>query len=80
MSHREIIELQDARPFHPFELTLSDGSRVVIAHPKWMLLTPDGRTLHCVFRDAPSRRVDLDHVTQAVVLENAAAGEFVIRN
>lgn len=73
MSINAIMELQDARPFHPFELTLADGSRVVVGHPKWMLVTPDGRTLHCVFSDGPSRRVAVEHITQAVVLENATA-------
>ena len=78
MSSREIIELQDSRPFHPFEITVTDGSRLVIEHPKWMLLTPDGLTMHCVFRDAPSRRVALAHISQATVLENAVQAEFPV--
>jgi|GEM_PF-1307634 len=78
MSTREIIELQDARPFHPFEITLTNGGRLVIEHPKWMLLTPDGQTLHCVFREAPSRRVALAHITQATVLENVAQADFPV--
>lgn len=76
MSTREIIELQDAKPFHPFEITLADGGTLVIEHPKWMLLTPDGQTMHCVFREAPSRRVALAHITQATVLGNAVQADF----
>ncbi len=71
MSIAEIIDLQDARPFHPFELSLSDGTVVRVEHPKWMLITPDERTLHCVFRDGPSRRITVAHITQARVLEDA---------
>jgi len=68
----EIEELWEQRPFVPIEFTLSDGTVVRVEHPKYMLLTPDGRTLHCVFRNGPSRRIVVDHITNIRLLEEAA--------
>ena len=61
-------------PFTPSRLL--DGIRLVIEHPKWMLITPDAQALHCVFRTSPSRRIALADIVQATVLENAAQADF----
>ena len=69
----DIEELWEHRPFVPFEFTLSDGSVVAVEHPKYMLVTPDGQMVHCVFRNGPSRRIAVDHITQIRVLDEVPA-------
>ena len=62
----DILELSEARPFTPFEVHLADGSAVMVKHPKWMLLTPDFRTLHVVGSQPGLRRISVALITQVV--------------
>ncbi len=41
----EIRELYRARPFRPFFVATTDGRRLPVKRPEFMLLTPSGRTL-----------------------------------
>ena len=69
MNCQALLELQDERPFHTVASIHSYGSHVVIEHPKWMMLAPNERTPHCVFRQGPGRQLGKDHFGQAVSLE-----------
>ena len=42
----ELKELYNAAPFQPFEIVLTNGASVRVAHPEFMLFPPDRRTVH----------------------------------
>ncbi len=69
----ELLELQDARPFVPFEVQLSDGSSFTIGHPKWMMVTPNKRTLYYVNAEGPGHRVAIHQITRIVEKETEEA-------
>lgn len=66
MIAEELLELQDARPFVPFEVHLSDGASFVIAHPKWMMVTPSMSVLYYVNSEGPGHRVAIPQITRIV--------------
>ena len=70
MISEELLELQDARPFVPFEVHLSDGASFTIAHPKWMMVTPSMQTLYYVNAQGPGHRVAIHQITR--IVEKAA--------
>ena len=59
----DIIELSEVRPFVPFEVHLADGVSFHIRHPKWMMFSPDFRTLMLVTEDHKTRRVSVPLIT-----------------
>ena len=60
----DIIELSNATPFVPFEVHLADGGSVTVQHPKWMLFSPDFRTLVVVGSPPGQRRIAVPLITQ----------------
>ena len=66
MIAEELLELQDARPFVPFEVHLADGSTFTISHPKWMMVTPSMRILYFVNSEGPGHRVAIHQITRSV--------------
>lgn len=69
MTIHEIEELWDQRPFVPFEMTTADGSVHRVEHEKWMLITPDRRTVHYVNASHRSRFVAVDQITSVSPVE-----------
>jgi hypothetical protein len=61
----DIIELSEAHPFVPFEVHLADGESVMVRHPKWMMFSPDFRTLIVVGATPGQRRISVPLITQA---------------
>jgi hypothetical protein len=70
MIAEELLELQDARPFVPFEVHLADGKTFIIAHPKWMMVPPPMNTLYYVHAEGPLHRVAIHQITR--IVERAA--------
>ncbi len=62
----DLLELQDARPFAPFEVQLADGASFTIAHPKWMMVSPDRTSLTYVLSEGPFHRVAVHQITRIV--------------
>jgi hypothetical protein len=44
MEAESIRRLLNINPFQPFELSLADGSKVLVHHPDYLLLFPNGKT------------------------------------
>ena len=40
-----IREAQKARPFHPYTLVLTDGRRLRVRRPEFVIVHPDNRTI-----------------------------------
>ena len=62
----DLLDLQDTRPFVPFEVHLADGKTITIEHPKWMMVTPDRTSLVYVFAEGPFHRVAIHQITRIV--------------
>lgn len=75
MIAEELLELQEATPFRPFEVHLADGSSFVIKHWKWMMVSPSLRVLHYIQREGPSHQVSIAQITRLVVPEMADGAE-----
>jgi hypothetical protein len=60
----EIIDLWDQRPFVPFQIVMADGSVHLMENPKWMMVTPDGRTIIYVNQQGPSHRLATHLITR----------------
>lgn len=60
----ELIELQSAKPFQPFEVFLADGSALTIEHDKWMMISPDKSALYYVNREGPLHKVSISMITR----------------
>jgi hypothetical protein len=45
MNITEIKELYYAEPFEPFEIVLTNGSTVRVAHPEFISFSPDRKTV-----------------------------------
>jgi len=45
MSIVEIRRVHRARPFRPFWICLADGREIRVAHPEFLMVVPDMRTL-----------------------------------
>jgi len=62
----EMIELSEARPFVPFEVRMADGTCVWVRHPKWMMFTPDFRTLIVVGDFRGKKSLAVPQITQVI--------------
>lgn len=71
----EINELWDARPFHAFEITMTDGAQFMVTSPKLMLITPSGRTLHLVTPEGKSHWLSVPQITAVSVPQGDALSE-----
>jgi hypothetical protein len=64
MNPAEIRELYSAQPFQPFEVVLTNGTTVKVAHPEFMMFSPDYRTLHVAdVQSRATRRIDIKLIT-----------------
>jgi len=68
---KEIRELYSAAPFEPFELVLTNGSRLLVDHPEFMSFSRDYRTVHVHARNGSTKRID---VKMIVVVNEMANG------
>lgn len=59
MHREELRKLLRARPFKPFRVYTTDGTPILVWHPDYALLSPDGRTLHVYQRDNTSDMLDV---------------------
>jgi hypothetical protein len=69
MTTERLIEMLDAKPFHPFEIRLAGGRAIRVEHPEFVARSPSGRTA-VVFQPDDSMTV-LD-VFLAASLDRAA--------
>jgi hypothetical protein len=59
MSVNDLRELYSAEPFAPFEIVLTNGATVAVAHPEFMMFSPDYRTVHVAdLHDGSTKRID----------------------
>lgn len=64
MNVKEIRELYLAQPFLPFEMVLTNGSTVQVAHPEFMGFSPDYRTIYAWdVRGGGAKRIDVKLIT-----------------
>lgn len=61
---KDIIELSEASPFVTFGVHLADGSSVMVQHPKWMMFSPDFRTLMVVGAHRGQKRISVPLITK----------------
>ena len=60
MNASEIKESYRATPFKPFEIVLTNGTTVQVAHPEFMGFSPDYRTIYAWdIRGGGAKRIDV---------------------
>lgn len=59
----DIIELSEGRPFIPFEVHMADGHSIHVRHPKWMMFSPDFRTLMVTSPNTRMQRISVPLIT-----------------
>ena len=72
MNVKEIRELYRATPFRPFELVLTNGSKILVGHPEFMMFSGDYRTVYAVdeLDGGMTKRIDVKLVTSLNELKN----------
>jgi hypothetical protein len=73
MNVKEIRQLYSAAPFRPFELVLTNGARVYVGHPEFMMFSPDYRTVYAAGqRDGETKRIDTNMIIALNELKDGA--------
>ncbi len=73
MGVKEIRELYSAAPFRPFEIVLTNGAKVHVGHPEFMMFSADHRTLYAAEeRDGGTKRIDVKMIIALNELKNGA--------
>ena len=73
MTYKELHELYSVGQFRPFEIVLTNGSRVYVGHPEFMMFSIDHRTVYAADeRDGSTRRIDVKLITELNELKNGA--------
>lgn len=72
MHAKELRELYAAPPFRPFEIVLTNGTRVVVDHPEFMSFSRDYRTAHVYDVDGSGKRVDVKRIIALNELKNGS--------
>jgi hypothetical protein len=73
MNVKEIRQLYSAAPFRPFELVLTNGARVYVGHPEFMMFSPDYRTVYAADeRDGETKRIDVKMIIALNELKDGA--------
>jgi hypothetical protein len=73
MSLKEIRELYSAAPFQPFEIVLTNGAKVYVGHPEFMMFPPDHRTVYAAdARSGETKRIDVKMIIALNELKNGA--------
>ena len=65
----EIEALWEQRPFIPFEIKTSDGEVHRVTHYKWILIHPNGTSIHYVNPQLRSRYVAVNQITSVAPVE-----------
>ena len=63
MRIKELREINETRPFHPFVLHLADGRAVPVKHPEFLASAPSGRMIVVFQPDDSLNIIDLMLVT-----------------
>jgi hypothetical protein len=73
MDVKELRELYSAAPFRPFEIVLTNGARVYVGHPEFMMFSSDYRTIYAADeRDGSTKRIDIKMIISLDELQNGA--------
>ncbi|HSH38276.1 MAG TPA: hypothetical protein VK993_05785 [Chthoniobacterales bacterium] len=51
--------LYEAAPFQPFDIVLTNGTTVRVAHPEFLSFAPDEETIHVYEADGRARYIDV---------------------
>ncbi|MGH8162971.1 MAG: hypothetical protein ACREP1_01405 [Rhodanobacteraceae bacterium] len=71
MGVKEIRNLYSAMPFRPFDIVLTNGTAVRVAHPEFMSFSPDHETVHVYDLHGGHKYIDVKLV---IALERAKNG------
>jgi hypothetical protein len=73
MNVKEIRELHSAAPFQPFEIVLTNGAKVQIDHPEFMMFSAVYRTVYAAdAKDGSTKRIDVKMIIALNELSNGA--------
>jgi hypothetical protein len=72
MHANEFRDLYSAAPFRPFEIVLTNGTRVVVDHPEFMSFSRDYRTVHVYDLEGGHNYIDVKLVIALNRLKNGA--------
>jgi hypothetical protein len=73
MSVKEIRELYSAAPFRPFEIMLTNGAKVFVGHPEFMMFSPDYQTVYAAdVQNGGTKRIDVKMIIALNELKNGA--------
>jgi hypothetical protein len=59
MTYREIHNLYSAAPFQPFQIVLTNGTRLLVDHPEFMAFSRDHRTVFVYEHNGGLQRLDI---------------------
>lgn len=68
MNIRELKDAYKAAPFQPFDIVLTNGRTVRVAHPEFMAFSPRGRTA-VVYDEEGLERIDIPLIISLKVPE-----------
>ena len=73
MNVKELKELYGAAPFQPFELVLTNGAKVYVGHPEFMMFSTDYRAVYAADeRTGATSRIDAKMIIAVNELKNGA--------
>ena len=73
MDVKELRELYSAAPFRPFAIGLTNGAKVYVGHPEFMMFSSDYRTIYAADeRDGSTKRIDIKMTISSDELQNGA--------
>ena len=72
MNHKEIYALYSAAPFEPFEVVLTNGTRVLVDHPEFMSFSTDYRTVYISRTRGGTERIDTKLIVALDEVRNGA--------
>lgn len=69
----ELRQLYRAAPFEPFELVLTNGAKVYIGHPEFMMFSTNYRTVYAADeRTGETQRIDAKMIIAVNEVKNGA--------
>ena len=71
MNIRELKDAYKAAPFQPFDIVLTNGRTVRVAHPEFMAFSPRGRTV-VVYDEEGLERINIPLIISLKVPERPA--------
>lgn len=64
MNLEKLRQFHSASPFYPFTVHLADGRNVLVPHPEFLMISPEGDECAIYERDGRVRHVDLALITE----------------